>query len=65
MDLTGGPHLSASTREGSGRRRLGPAWAARGEREKERVGPKSAERPRRGFFELFEIKQFVKCCFNY
>ena len=53
MDLTGGPHLSASTRErgagasGGGLGRRGPRA---GKREKGRDGPKTAQGPRRGNF---------------
>ena len=54
MTLTGGPHLSAAGREGAWAR---AAWAdlgrARGRERREEIGPDSAQRPRRGLFELF------------
>ena len=52
-DLTGGPHLSASGREGRGW--LGPTWAERGrERKREELGrirPKDQEGDFLNFFE--------------
>jgi hypothetical protein len=45
--------------------RAAAAWAGVGRaREREDVGPNSAQRPKKGFYELFQLKQFVKCCFK-
>ena len=52
MDLTCGPHMLVSEREGEGAGGvgLGRRGPCAGKREKEReVGPKSAQRPRRRF----------------
>ena len=49
-DLTGGPHLSASAREGAGGSGLGRRGPRSGRERKERVGPETAQRLREGDF---------------
>jgi hypothetical protein len=63
-EVEDGPDMWAPHVSGWREARAAAAWAgvgrARRRERKERVGPKSAQRPRRGIFELFPKKQFVK-----